>query len=627
MLKWLRKYSRSWFIAFAIGAIVVVFIFWGVGTMRSGRFQPAAEVNGEPILMPDFMRQYQDLVRQYQERYQGELTEDIIKSLRLKEQAMGRLIDEALFLQAAQRLGLRVTDGELREHIRQYPFFQREGQFSEKLYFQVLSRNRLSPPEFEEQERRRLLIQKVIFDLAGFAKVSDAELEEMFRLSREAVAVNYIELPVARFVKPGAPPEEEVAAYYQAHPEEFQVPPRARLSYLLFSPKDFLDKVKISPEEVAAYLREHDREFSRAKTIQARHLLLTLPAKAGPPERQALEKLARDLIKDLKGGKDFGEVARLYSQDAASRERGGDLGSVSRGQNPPEWDKTAFALKPGDVGQAATPQGIYIIKVEAVTEIEPLPDAAALAGRRLKQERAAAMAQDAAREARRAWLEGALAEVTQRYGVAPKETPPLGPSDPVPGLGPRPEFNRAALSLKSGETSRVTALADGFAVIKCLDYQAEHLPALDQVKEQVRQAVKKQDAKAAAQKEADRLLALLRQGKPMAQVAAQAGAPVKDSGWFSRVEGFMGQRQAEALTSAAFQLSKQHPYPAQPMALKDAYYLLAFKGRRTPDPQEWQQVQEEFRANFLDQKRQLLVTAWIEGERRRARIKVYDLGS
>src|SRR4030042_802055 len=149
MLKWLRKSTRSWFIYLAIGAIVVVFIFFGVGSYKASRSQDAAEVNGAVIPTTEFNRQYNELVKRYQERTGGEVTPEMIKSLRLKEMALSQLVEEALLLQAGQRLGVEVTDAELRHHIQSYPGFQHNGKFDEKQYLFVLSQNHLSPQDFE----------------------------------------------------------------------------------------------------------------------------------------------------------------------------------------------------------------------------------------------------------------------------------------------------------------------------------------------------------------------------------------------------------------------------------------------------------------------------------------------
>ena len=174
MLKWLRKSSRSWFISLAIGAIVVVFIFWGVGSYKAAQANRAAEVNGTVIPMEAFGQHYNDLVKQYQERAAGELTPEMVKALRLKEMALSQLVEETLIIQAAPRLGLGVTDAELRHQIQSYPYFQKDGKFDEQRYYSLLSRSHMSPQDFEAGERQRLLLRKVIAEVTSLAKVSDA---------------------------------------------------------------------------------------------------------------------------------------------------------------------------------------------------------------------------------------------------------------------------------------------------------------------------------------------------------------------------------------------------------------------------------------------------------------------
>ncbi|MDP3183475.1 MAG: SurA N-terminal domain-containing protein [Desulfobaccales bacterium] len=627
MLKWLRKYSKSWFIALAIGAIVVVFIFWGVGGLKSPRFQEVAEVNGTPILLTTYLKQYHELLRQYQEQAQAELTPEIIKTLRLKEQVLSRIIEETLVLQAAERLGIQVSAPELQEQIRSYPFFQEEGKFNEKRYYQLLSRARLTPAEFEEQERQRLLIQKVIREVTSFAKVSIGELQELFRLGHEAVAVRYLMLSPDRFLARLHPSEAEVERYYQDHQEEFRTPARVKVNYLLFRTKDFLERVKVSPAEVEDYLKEHADEFLRPKVIRVRQLLLTVPLKATSDQRRRVDKQAQELLAKVRAGEDFSQLAKAHSQDARSRGEGGDLGYLKRGQSLPEWERVAFALKPGQVGVASTSQGFHLIKVEEVKETEKAPDAAEGATQRLKEDKAKRLAQEAAQEARGELGRASFADVGKKYGITPSETPLFAQKDPIPDLGVQPLFNQAALQLKVGELSRVVDLPLGFAVLKALETQPEEIPPLARVQDQARAALKRQQAKKDAVQEATRLLARLRQGEPLAQVAAQAGLPVKDSDFFTRFPGFLGQPKAESLTGAAFLLSPQNPYPAEPLFWQDKYYLLAFKARRAPDPAEFHQEQDKLVREALEHKRQLLFANWLDTERRRAKIKIFELPS
>lgn len=627
MLKWLRKYSRSWFIALIIGAIAIVFVLWGVGGLKSPRLQEVAAVNGQPILMTAYLRQYNNLVKQYQEKAKGELTEEVIKAMHLKEMALNQLIEEALLLQAGEQLGIRVTDAELQETIRSYPFFQEGGHFSERRYQQLLARSRLSPGDFEAQERHRLQMQKIIQAIVAFAKASDGELQEFFRIARETVEVRYLMVSPERFLAAQRPTEAEIEKYFQDHKEEFRTPERAKVKYLLLRPQDFQEKAKPTPAEVADYIKDHGEEFSRPAVIQVRQLLLPAPPKATAAARRNLENQAQDLLRRARMGEDFAALVEKFSQHEASRKKGGDLGEVKRGQHPPAWDQVAFSLKKGEVGLARMPQGFYLLKLEEVKEYDRLPEAEArvLATQRLVTEKSRSLAREAANRARGEVNEVPLAEVAKKFGVPVKETPLLAQVTPVPELGPQPQFNRVALALKPKELSKVVDLPSGFAVLQGVEHLDSQIPPLERCQDQVRQAVSRQLARQQAAKEAAKLLEQLLKGEPLTKVAAQAGLPLQDSGPFTRLQGFLNQPQAEPLTSAAFLLSSKSPYPPHPQVFQNNYYLLAFKDRRAPNPEEFQKERDKLQAEFLEHKRSVLFSAWLAEARQRAKIKVYEI--
>jgi peptidyl-prolyl cis-trans isomerase D len=627
MLKWLRKYSRSWFIALIIGAIAVVFILWGVGGLQSPRTQEVATVNGEPILLPAFIREYQELVKQYQEYSKGELTEENLKAMGLKKQALQNLIDQTLLLQGGESLGIRVSDAELREMIRSNPVFQEGGQFNERLYRVLLARNRLNPADFEAKERHRLLMQKIVQAITSFAKVSDAELREFFQMARETVEVRYLMVTQEKFLAAQRPGDAEIEKYYQEHKEQFRTPDRAKVKYLLFRTQDFQEKAKPTPKEVAEYIKDHPEEFSRPQVIQVRELLLTVPPKATAAESRRIENQAQALLRQINMGAEFALLAQKFSQDEKSKKKGGDLGPVKRGQHPGEWDKVAFSLKTGEVGLARTSQGFHLIKVEEVKEYDrlPEPEARTLAATRLAAEKSRTLAQEAANKARGELNIHSMAEVGKKFGVPVKETPLLTMVEPVPELGAQPLFNQAALALKPKEISKVVALPPGFAVLQGVEHVEAQIPPLAKCKEQVRQAVSKLLAKKQAAQEAAKLMERLHKGEPLAKVAAQAGLPLQDSGPFTRFQGFLNQPQNEALTSAAFKLSGKDPYPPHPIVFQDKYYLLAFKARKAPNPEEYKKERDKMKSEFLEHKRSIVIKSWLADARQRAKIKVYAM--
>ena len=627
MLKWLRKYSKSWFIALIIGAISIVFILWGVGGLESPALQEVASVNGQPIMMTAYIKEYNNLVKQYQEKSKGELTEEALKAMHLKEQALNRLIEEALLLQAGEHLGIRVTDAELQEQIRKYPYFKEGGHFNERRYHQLLARAHLGPADFEAQERQRLLMQKIIQAITSFAKASDGELQEFFRIARETVDVRYLVVSPERFLAAQRPTAAEIEKYYQEHKEQFRTPERAKVQYLLFRSQDFREKARPTPAAIADYIKDHGEEFTRPKVIQVRQLLLKVPPKATAAARRRIENQAQALLRQARMGGNFGTLAQKYSQDATSRAKGGDLGVVKRGQQLKEWDQVAFSLKKGEVGLVRTPKGFYLLKLEDIKEYDHLPEAEArvLATKRLLAEKSKELAKEAANRARGELSKTPMAQVAKKYGVSVKETPLLTKVTPVPELGSQFRFNLAALGLKPKELSKVVDLTQGFAVLQGVEHQDPQIPPLEKCKDQVRQAVSRQLARRDAAKEAAKLLARLNKGEPLTKVAAQAGLSLNDSGPFTRFQGFLKQPQAEPLTSAAFQLSSKHPYPPHPLIFKNKYYLLAFKARQAPKPEEFQKERDKLKAEFLEHKRQVLFSAWLADARQHAKIKVYKI--
>lgn len=627
MLKLLRKYSRSWIIAVAIGAIVIVFIFWGIGGFRSPRFQEVATVNGEPILLSEYMRQYTQMVKEIQERAKGELTEEQLKALGLKERALNYLIEQTLIRQAARRLDISVSTPELQEHIQNLPFFQEDGRFSQRRYQAILARARVKAADFEAGERQNLLIQKLARLITGFAKVSEGELEELFRLMHEEVELNFVVVSPEPLIAKQSPSEADIADYYKEHQNEFRLPDRVRVRYMVFSPQAFQGEAKPSAKEVEEYIREHEAEFSRPAVIRVRELFLPLPPKAKDAEKQALAKKAEGLLRRARTGEDFVKLVEAHSQDADSRRKGGDLGDVKRGERAGEWDKVAFSLAPGQVGLAQTAKGFHIIKVEEVKATEKLPEAEAKARamQKLTEEKSRELAKEAAQRARGELAPGNFVEVAKKYKATIKETPLFAAGDQIPGLDLTPAFKQAALALKENEFSKVVDLPSGFALIQCLERQPAHVPDLEKVKDRVRLAISRQRARVQAEKEAAMLLERLRKGEPLTKVAAEAKLPVQTSGFFSRTQGFMKQPLAQALTTAAFLLSKEKPYPPHPILWKDQYYLLAFKDRRLPSPEEFNKEKDKLRQQVLEQKKRLLFEAWLTQERQKAKIKIFEL--
>jgi peptidyl-prolyl cis-trans isomerase D len=622
MLRVLRKHSKHWVIGLIIGAIVVVFIFWGMGSRRAAQMNELAEVYGEPIPMATYY-QYANMVEK-KARFRRNLTEEDYKALR--EGAQNSLIRLVLLDKAAERMGLTVSDAEVQAAIIRDPAFQQDGAFDPRIYDYFIGRGRNREAEkvaYENWLRKQLLAAKALETISSFAKVSDLELQNYFRLVKEAVDVDYLVVTPESFVAKAKPTDADLKEYYQKHEPEFRVPEKIKVSYLIIRSQDFLKKVEVSPDEIADYVGDHRSELGRPTVIKVREIFLTIPAKANSETKQQLKQKAEELLKQAsQPGQDFAQLARTKSQDEAHKAQGGELGSVSRGKKGEAWDKMAFALAPGEIGLAQTANGFHIIKLEEIQKSEPLPEAEAKARavEKIKEEKSRELARDEAKRLQAAAATTSFKEMSQKNKLTPQETPFITLTESIPGLGAVRAFNKEAFSLKAKEVG-LAEVPGGFAVLQDVERKAAYIPKFEEVKDKVHQAVAKQDAQKMAEKEAEQLLARLRQGEPLAKVAAQAALPLKDSGFFTRLQGFMQQPLAQPLTGAAFLLSDKQKYPDKPIAWQGKYYLLAFKNRRLPTQEEFQKDRENLERRVLEDKQQVILDAWFKEEWRRAQVR------
>ncbi|HJU63618.1 MAG TPA: SurA N-terminal domain-containing protein, partial [Candidatus Binatia bacterium] len=198
MLDVLRKRKRSWIITFLLGLIIVVFIaFYGGNQLSDPALQDVAVVNGEVITQREFALHYQRALERYREMLKGSLTPELEKSLNLRASLLEELIQRRLVLQEARHLGLAVTDDDLMMAIAQAPDFQVNGRFNKERYLQLLRANRLSPVQFEEEQREQLTIQRLYSILLDSVHVTEDELRDRYRFEQEKIDLHFIRLPVS----------------------------------------------------------------------------------------------------------------------------------------------------------------------------------------------------------------------------------------------------------------------------------------------------------------------------------------------------------------------------------------------------------------------------------------------
>ncbi|MDR2160744.1 MAG: SurA N-terminal domain-containing protein [Desulfovibrio sp.] len=369
MLDSIRNSSRSLGVKVIFGAIILVFLFWGVGNFTSGSVSSVARVNGEPISVQDFSQAFRQAFEAERER-NPELAGDAGAMLELKRQVLQQMILFALWRQEAERLGLFISPYELLRATSGMSVFQdASGKFDKKRYQSILESQGISPGQFEAGQRRALLAEKMQRYIAESVTASEEEARGYFDFGQEGRRAAYVLFSPEDRLDKAIPDEGAVAAYYSEHQDQFRLEPGLNLTYIPLTPALLAANYAVSEEEIAAFYEKNASSFASPARYKVRHLFLDT---AGAPEAERAEASARAevrmaaLLDRLKAGEDFSALAAEFSEDEASRGSGGDIGWLEQGRIAlPGVEEALAGLRPGQVsGVIPSSFGLHLFKLE-----------------------------------------------------------------------------------------------------------------------------------------------------------------------------------------------------------------------------------------------------------------------
>ena len=299
MLRLMRDYATSWLIKIILGAIVVVFVFWGVGSFRNRKSDVIASVNGEAVSFEEYRSTYNNLLEQMRQRFGDNLNEEVLKMLQLDQQALDQLIEQRLLMQEVARLDLRVTDEEVVRAIQNISSFQTNGVFDSRLYTTVLNYNRLTPENFEAAQKQRLLIEKLRTYLFSNSQVSENEVREYYNWKNVTVSIDYVLFDPETY-RDIEITDEALETYFNDHKEAYKTDPLLKVNYLRFDPQTYMTEVQLSAEDIETYYFDNKEKFATPKTVEARHILFKVDAGAPGDVVDAAREKAQKALAMLK---------------------------------------------------------------------------------------------------------------------------------------------------------------------------------------------------------------------------------------------------------------------------------------------------------------------------------------
>jgi peptidyl-prolyl cis-trans isomerase D len=627
MLSLMRKHAGSWMIKVILGAIVVVFVLWGVGSWTSERSGRVATVNGETITVEEYRVTYKRLLEQVRRSFGNNLNEELIKSLNLEKQALDQLVNKLLMRQAADELQIRISDEDLSRSIRSIDAFQTAGVFDPRRYKSVLNRNNLSPEGFEINQRDALLMAKLNDFITDSVKVSEHEAAEWYKWNNAEVDIDFILFEADRY-KDISVTGEEVKEFFENNKQPYKTDPQLKVRYLKFEPQAYVSQVEIFEDEIQEYYEDHLDEFQKPKTVEARHILIKVDQEAAPEQASKAKEQIERVLQQAREGKDFAELAQQYSE-GPSKDKGGYLGAFKKEDMVKPFSDKAFSMKAGEISDPVrTRFGWHIIKVEKVNEAHttPLIDAQADIRKNFTDERSKQIAYDVAEAIYDATFEGSsLDQVAAENKLSIRITDFFTRQGPQKGIKDKAQFANAAFDLSDGEVSEIQDFGDGYYLMEVIEKRPARIPELEEVEQKVKADLIEKKKSEKAKMDAEDLLTALKDGQDMETAGKKFDLKPTNTGFFKRNDSIPNIGFEREISRVAFELSDQKRMPQEVLNGRKGYYVIKFNQRKAPAMPEFDKEKADITERLLQQKRSKALNGWLEAMKKRSEI-VYMKG-
>jgi len=627
MLDRMRRH-KGW-LKWSLGLVCLAFVIFYIPDFLRGSgasvvaADTVAAVEGQPIRAEEFRRMYQSQMQAYQSAYGGNINMQLLRQLGVDQQILQQMVDERAAMIEAERAKIRVTNEEVRARIMAIPAFLENGAFiGEQRYRQLLGVQNppLSVTEFEEGIRRSLTVEKLRASVTEWMAIADQEVEQEYRRRNDKVKLALVTFPAETFKPDVTASDAEIASYFDPHKDDFRIPEKRKVRYLLVDVEALRGKVTVAQADLERAYTDNIAQYQTPEQIRASHILLKTEGK----DDAAVKARAEALLKQARSGADFADLAKKNSEDEGSAQKGGDLDFFGRGRMVPEFDTAAFALKPGEISDLVKTQyGYHIIKLVDKKEgaTRALADVRQQLTDQIAFEKAQAQAAEMAQSLQAQITKAAdLDTVAAARGLKVEESGYFAQEEPLLSVGASPDLGARAFGLAPGAVAGPINTQRGFVFVALVDRKDAYIPKLDEVKDKVRDAVLNEKAHEFAKKKASELLAKVKSAPDFEKAVKAGGFTPESTDLITRDSPIPGLGQAPAIIEAAFALPQGAV--SDPITTDTGTAIVKVVEKQQVTPEELTNNKDRFREELLGDRKSRFFSAYMAKAKQKMRIEV-----
>jgi peptidyl-prolyl cis-trans isomerase D len=542
MLQSIHDKLKGWVAGVVLGAIGLVFVFWGINwTLSAPNY--AAKVNGVEISPNEVRQSYQQQLAQM-ERQSNAPLDDTMRN-EIKRRVLDEYVNTEALVTRADDLGYRVSDQQLLQAMSQVPAFQVDGKFDLSHAVAVLNAQGRSVAEIEGLFRRDVKLRQLDTALMASSFATPTELKEYRALTRQQRELAWATVAAAKYEANATPDDAALKAYFEAHKSDYMTPETVNLRYVELSLAQLSSTVKVDDAQLKAYYEEQKAKtpesFVQGEQRRVRHILLAVN---DPKEDAAVKAKAEGVLKRAQAGEDFAKLAKEFSQDPGSAAQGGDLGWAERKVYVGPFGDAAFGMKVDEIkGPVKTQFGYHILKLDGIqpAKVKSFDESKADLETEYKRNEAERLFNNAQDQLADAALQNAtdLDVVARKAGLKVQEIENFSRKDGGGALGNVPAVTEAAFSqdVLDGRLSPIVEVEKGRGVVlRATDHKLPQQKPLEAVRTEVLSAWKKQRGVELAAAAAADAVKRLNAGESWDAVVKSLGAQVLAPKFIARSE-------------------------------------------------------------------------------------------
>jgi peptidyl-prolyl cis-trans isomerase D len=534
-----------------------------------------------------------------------------------EQQILQQLILQKEMQYEANQIGIRVSNDEIADRIKLIlpAAFNGDTPIATDQYAAMVQQ-RLQMPvsQFEDAIRLDLLREKFQKLVTDGISVGPAELQEEFVYRNQKIKLDYAFFKPEDLEAKITVDNDAIQSYYDKNKARYLVPEKRVVRYAILDVNQIRQATQVSDDQLKAQYQKNIQDYQVPNRVHVEHILFMTVGKPDA-EIQEIQQKAQDVLAQAKKGANFEELAKKYSEDPGTKDKGGDLGWIVQGQTVPEFEKAAFSLPKGSISDLVKTQyGFHILKIidkEAAhtKSFDEVKDSIRAPFLLNEADKTAADIADKISQALRRSNKVSLDDLAKEYHLTIGETRPVGATDSLIELGNSQDVKttEAIFRLKPGELSMPIHTDRGYLILSLKQDLQAHQGTLDEVRDKVVADLKREKANAEAKSKAEELVRRVKAGEKFDAVAKALGVEGKTSDEFARGGSVSGVASGKQL-AIAFRMNVGEV--AAPLNLGPNWLAYEVVDKQEPNQADFDKQKKEITDEVLQEKRNVAFEAF-----------------